>query len=305
LIYAWKWIRVLGTSLIKAGVVDAHPKLPVRLGDDDWIGQPYWVMDLFDEANIQQLPDLFTNEVLPLNVLSLRLLTHQFGIRVDLQMVLDHLPGDPRHLRRFPCEHVSICMEEGDEREFLFLLQITRNASGLGGIRAEPNGLDRDAVCPRWLHLRHLGRRLSTGSRGVPPSVIRAGSFCRQGVHLLDGCKCSGSIAPHSEDPNKGRHLEDQIPVMGNGYEPVQGQPANNGIKREVNLRDVELDVLCAEVFLGPECNRSAMLPRGYTGCGPTSENGREGPSRDPRICSCLNAAWLMTLSPAPPSIRT
>jgi hypothetical protein len=47
------------------------------------------------------------------------------------------------------------------------------------------------------------------------------------------------------------------------------------------------------------------MLPKGYTGCGPTPENGQEGPSRDPRICSCLNAAWLITLRSAPPSIRT
>jgi hypothetical protein len=38
--------------LIQAGVVDAHPKLPIRLGDDDWVGQPYWVMNLFDEANV-------------------------------------------------------------------------------------------------------------------------------------------------------------------------------------------------------------------------------------------------------------
>jgi hypothetical protein len=94
-------------------------------------------------------------------------------------MVLDHLPGDPRHLRRFLCEYVGICLEEGDEREFLFLLQITRDASGLGGIRAELDGLDGDVVCPTWLHLRHLGRRLGTGSRGVPPHVIRASSFCR------------------------------------------------------------------------------------------------------------------------------
>jgi hypothetical protein len=93
-------------------------------------------MDLFDEASVQQLPDLLTDEVLLLNGLSPRLLTHRFGVRVDLQMVLDHLPGDPKHLRRFPCEHVGICLEEGDEREFLFFLQITRNASGLGGIRA-------------------------------------------------------------------------------------------------------------------------------------------------------------------------
>jgi hypothetical protein len=47
------------------------------------------------------------------------------------------------------------------------------------------------------------------------------------------------------------------------------------------------------------------MLPRGYTGCGPTPENGREGPRRDPGTCSCLNAAWLMTLRPAPLSINT
>jgi hypothetical protein len=56
-------------------------------------------MNLFDEAGVQQLPDFLTDEVLPLNGLFPRLLTHQFGIRVDLQMVLDHLPRDPRHLR--------------------------------------------------------------------------------------------------------------------------------------------------------------------------------------------------------------
>jgi hypothetical protein len=116
---------------------------------------------------------------MPLNGLSPRLLTHRFGVRVDLQMVLDHLPGDPRHLRRFPCEYVGICLEEGDERDFLFLLQIPRDASSLGGIHAESGGLDGDVVCSRWLHLRHLSRRLGTGSRGVPPLVIQASDFCR------------------------------------------------------------------------------------------------------------------------------
>jgi hypothetical protein len=131
LIYSWKWIWVLGTGLIEVGVVDAHLKLPVSLGNDDWIGQPYWVMDLFDEASAEQLPDLLTDEILPLNGLSPRLLTHRFDIRVNLQMVLDHLLGDPRHLLRFPCEYVSIFLEEGDERDLLFLLQIARDAGGL------------------------------------------------------------------------------------------------------------------------------------------------------------------------------
>jgi hypothetical protein len=169
-------------------------------------------------------------------------------------MVLNHLPGDPSHLRRFPCEYVGICLEEGNEREFLFLLQIARDAGGLGGIHANLDGLDGTAVCSRWLHLRHLGRCLGTGSLGVPPSIIRACGFCRQGVQLLDSCKRSGMVAPHGEDPIRGRHLEDQVLVMGNGHEPVQGWPANDGIEGEVDLRNVELNVLCAEVLLGPEC---------------------------------------------------
>jgi hypothetical protein len=104
-------------------------------------------MNLFDEANVKQLPDLLANEVLPLNGLSSRLLTHWFGFRVDLQMMLNHLPRDPRHLRRFPCKNVDICPEEGDEREFLFLPQIARDAGGLGGIRADLDGLNGSAVC--------------------------------------------------------------------------------------------------------------------------------------------------------------
>jgi hypothetical protein len=50
---------------------------------------------------------------------------------------------------------------------------------------------------------------------------------------------------------------------MGNGHEPVQGRPANDGIEREVNLRNIELNVLCAEVFLCPECNRELDAPKG------------------------------------------
>jgi hypothetical protein len=82
-------------------------------------------------------------------------------------------------------------------------------------------------------------------------------------MQLLDSDKRSGAIAPHGEDPSRGWHLEDQVPVMGNGHEPVQGRPANDGIEREVNLRNVELDVLSAEVLLSPECNRECDAPKG------------------------------------------
>jgi hypothetical protein len=83
------------------------------------------VVDLPYEASVKQLLDFFKDEVLPLNGLLLGSLLDQSGIRVDLQMVLNHLPRDPRHLRRLPGKHVNISPEEGDEREFLFAVQIT------------------------------------------------------------------------------------------------------------------------------------------------------------------------------------
>ena len=52
LIDTWKRIGVSGTCLIEAGVVDAHPKHPVVLWDDDRIGQPLGVVDLIDEASM-------------------------------------------------------------------------------------------------------------------------------------------------------------------------------------------------------------------------------------------------------------
>jgi hypothetical protein len=40
---------------------------PPRLGDDNRVGQPPWVVDLSDESGIEQCFDFFTDEVLPLN----------------------------------------------------------------------------------------------------------------------------------------------------------------------------------------------------------------------------------------------
>ena len=98
LVDMWKRIGVSRTCLVEAGVVDAHPKLPIGLWDDDRVGQSLGVVDLFDEASMQEFADFFTNEVLPLHRLLPRLLAHRRGVRVDPQIVLDHFPGDPGHL---------------------------------------------------------------------------------------------------------------------------------------------------------------------------------------------------------------
>jgi hypothetical protein len=98
LIYLWDRERVFWTCLVETSVVDAHLKLPACHGDDNRVGQPPRVVDLLDEASIKQLFNLFSNKVLSLYGLLSRFLLDQFSIRVDLQMVLNHHPGDPKHL---------------------------------------------------------------------------------------------------------------------------------------------------------------------------------------------------------------
>jgi hypothetical protein len=112
------------------------------------------VVDLPYEACVEQLLYFFMDEVLPLNRLLLGLLLYRPGIRVDLQMVLNHLPRDPEHLSWLPGKHVNIILEEGDEHEFLFVAQIPRDVGGLGGIRTDLDDLHGDVLTVRGLHVR-------------------------------------------------------------------------------------------------------------------------------------------------------
>jgi hypothetical protein len=143
---------VFWTCLVKTSIVDAHPKLPTCLGDDNRVGQPPQVVDLPDEASVKQLFNLFSDKVLSLYGLLPGLLLDRSGIGVDLQMVLNHLPGDPRHLRLLPGKHVYISSDEGDEREFLFAVQIPRYTGGLGSIHPDLNGLHRNILFATGLH---------------------------------------------------------------------------------------------------------------------------------------------------------
>jgi hypothetical protein len=83
------------------------------------------VVDLPYEASVEQLLNFFTDEVLSLNGLLPGPLLDWSGIGVNLQMVLNHFPRDPSHLRWLPGKHVDISPDEGDECEFLFAVQIT------------------------------------------------------------------------------------------------------------------------------------------------------------------------------------
>jgi hypothetical protein len=97
---------------------------------------------------VVDLPD----EILPLYRLFLGFLLHRPGVRVDLQMVLNHLPSDPGHLRRLPGKHIYISPKEGDECEFLFAVQAAHDVGGLGGIRPDLDGLDGNVLVAGVLH---------------------------------------------------------------------------------------------------------------------------------------------------------
>jgi hypothetical protein len=143
---------VFRTCLVETYVVDAHPKLLIGLRDDHRVGQPPRVVDLPNEADVEQLLDFFMYKVLPLNRLLSGPLLDQSGVGVDFQIVFNHLPKDPGHLRRLPSKHIDISPEEADEREFLFAVQITRDTGSLTNFGPDLDGLYGDILLGGGLH---------------------------------------------------------------------------------------------------------------------------------------------------------
>jgi hypothetical protein len=68
-------------------------------------------------------------------------------------MVLNHLPRDPEHLRWLPGKHIDISPEHGDEREFLFAVQITRDTGSLTSFSPNLDGLYGDILLGGRLHV--------------------------------------------------------------------------------------------------------------------------------------------------------
>jgi hypothetical protein len=52
-----------------------------------------------------------------------QLLSDRPHLGIDLQFVLDQLSRDSQHIRRLPCEYVSVILQKLDERAFLFVIQ--------------------------------------------------------------------------------------------------------------------------------------------------------------------------------------
>jgi hypothetical protein len=53
---------------------------------------------------------------------STQLLSDRPCLGIDLQFMLGQLSRDSRHIRRFPCEYVSVILQKLDKRAFLFVI---------------------------------------------------------------------------------------------------------------------------------------------------------------------------------------
>jgi hypothetical protein len=105
----------------------------------------------FGEFLLDGIPSVVgkTAEVLPL-----------WGrFRIDVELMLDQIPGHRWHARWFPREDVSVSPKEADERVFLFRVKTCPDGGGLAAVACpEVNRLDLYLL--GWLRLLGVVRLL-------------------------------------------------------------------------------------------------------------------------------------------------
>ena len=101
------------------------------------------MVDFFDEVGRRELCELISDGLFSVLRKSAESLLDRFYSFFDIKRVLDHLPWDTRHVGRFPSKNILVCLEEGDERAFLFVIEPYPDQSRLGRIdRVEHDFLD-------------------------------------------------------------------------------------------------------------------------------------------------------------------
>ena len=90
------------------------------------------MVDLFDDVSGRELSELISNGLFVVLRESAEPLLDRLCSFFDVKGVLDHLPGDTRHVRGFPSKDVLVFPEEGDERAFLFRIELYPDQDYLG-----------------------------------------------------------------------------------------------------------------------------------------------------------------------------
>jgi hypothetical protein len=158
--------------------------------------------------------------------------------------VLGQFSRDSRHIRRLPCEYVSVILQEPDERAFLFVIQAGADDGSFAFI-SEPK-VDSFG----FFHRPHRGRGLSL-VRGYREVFLKLRVCLRRrsrrrfgGEGRLDGHSktfCDAlEVSAHSYDPLRPWHLQYHVCIMRNGHEFRQSRPLDDGVVPAVEVRHFE-----------------------------------------------------------------
>ena len=91
------------------------------------------MVDFIDEVRGRELCELIFDGFFSVLCESAKSLLDWFSSFFYVKGVLDHLPGDTRHVGGFPRKDILVCPKEGDERAFLFWVKLVPIRAVLAG----------------------------------------------------------------------------------------------------------------------------------------------------------------------------
>jgi hypothetical protein len=174
----------------------------------------------------------------------MQFLSNRPCLGVDLQFVLSQFSRDSRHINRFPCEYVSVILQEPDERTFIFVVEAGADDGSLAFISKPQVHL----FC--LLSRPHRGHGLSFVRRYCEVSLrlcvcLRGGSrrrFSSEG--RLDSSSkafCGAlEVNTHGDDILWSWHLQYHVRIVWNGHEFCQFRPADDGVVSAVKTCHLE-----------------------------------------------------------------
>jgi hypothetical protein len=154
----------------------------------------------------------------------MQLLSNRACLRIHLQFVLGQFSRDSRHIRRLPCEYVSVILQEPNEGTFLFVIKAGTDDRGVALIsKSQIDPLSLLSRPYRGHDLSFIGGYCETLL--LHPGVRLRGKSCRwpNSESCLNGSPKAlygaWEVSAHSDDSLRSRHLQYHVWVMQNSHE--------------------------------------------------------------------------------------
>jgi hypothetical protein len=166
---------------------------------------------------------------------------------------------DSRHIRRLPCEYVSVILQESDERALLFVVEDRADDGGFAFI-SKPKV---DPLCLLSRPDRGHGLSFIRGYREVSIRLcarLHGGSrrwFSGEG-HLSCSPKAfhdALEVSAHDDDSLWSWHLQYHVQIVRDDHEFCQSWPTDDGIVFAVETRQLEPQELSSVVFWSSKGN--------------------------------------------------